>query len=88
MLDGDRIRLFTVADADFTAAEDRVLSKMNYGITLSHEEIGESVIELLKLPYGEAMEWTPILPEEEAPRRASEAGGPAGVSPARAKPTV
>ncbi len=62
--DGGQIRLFTVADVNFSAAEDMAIARTHHGITVSHQEIGEAVIELLKLPYGQVIEWMPSEPEE------------------------
>jgi hypothetical protein len=56
--EGDRVRFFTVADVNFSAAEDMALAETNYGVAISHQQVGEEVIELLKLPYGKVMEWT------------------------------
>ena len=57
--EGDRVRFFTVADVNFSAAEDMALTETNYGVAISHQQIGEEVMELLKLPYGKVMELTP-----------------------------
>jgi hypothetical protein len=56
--EGERVRFFVVADVNLSAAEDTALAETNYGIAIEHQEIGEEVIELLKLPYGKVMEWT------------------------------
>ena len=63
--EGDRVRLFTVADVNLSAAEDMALANTHFGVTLSHEQVSEGVIDLLKLPYGQVMEWTPAPTEDE-----------------------
>jgi hypothetical protein len=57
--EGDRVRLFTVANTNRSAAEDMALARTKYGVVLSHQEISEATISLIKLPFGQVMEWTP-----------------------------
>ncbi len=71
--EGDRVRLFTVADVNFTAAEDMALARTSHGVTISHEQVTEAVIDLVKLPYGGVMEWMPATADDGPPRRG--AGG-------------
>ncbi len=59
--EGDCVRLFTVADVNMSAAEEMALAKTHFGVTISHEQVAEGVIDLIKLPYGGVMEWTPAL---------------------------
>jgi hypothetical protein len=62
--EGERVRLFTVADVNLRGAEEMALTETKYGVVISHGEISEAVIGLLKLPYGKVMEWTPATIEE------------------------
>ena len=63
--EGDRVRLFTVADVNLSAAEDLALARTHFGVTMSHEVVSEGVIDLLKLPYGGVMEWIPAQTEDD-----------------------
>jgi hypothetical protein len=64
--EGERVRLFTVADVTLSAAEDMALARTHFGVTISHEQIGEGIINLLKLPYGGVMEWVPAASADDA----------------------
>lgn len=63
--EGDCVRLFTVADVSMAAAENLALAKTKYGVTISHEQVAEGVIDLLKLSGGDVMEWVQAKSPEE-----------------------
>jgi hypothetical protein len=57
--EGGRVRLFTVANTNRSAAEDMALAQTKHGVVISHQEIGEATIGLINLQFGKVMEWTP-----------------------------
>jgi len=63
--EGDCVRLFTVADVSMAAAENLALAKTKHGVTISHEQVAEGVIDLLKLSDGDVMEWAPSKSPDE-----------------------
>jgi len=73
--EGDRVRLFTVADVNFAAAEDMALARTSHGVAISHQQVNETVIDLVKLPYGGVMEWIPAEADDRSPRGTGSAKG-------------
>jgi hypothetical protein len=57
--EGRCVRLFTVADVSMAAAENIALAKTHFGVTISHEQVAEGVIGILRLSDGDIMEWVP-----------------------------